>query len=526
VHLPNQTSTCDRPLSATKGHPAPSPPTDRRWVRHALLAFSLATLCFLPATALLLNNKDHHYYNQTSCLASALGALAANILGLSLLLFGLSHVLRSPRSRFLSLLRDLAFCGTLLVPLNSLRFFFDLGLGQLLRLPTPLRVAGLLLALLAVAGLLRWHRQAARGAAAFVLILSPLGFIILGCLAYRLATADPWTPAPRPPLVPAKDWASAPRVLWIILDEWDQRLAFLERPPGVALPELDRLASESLLATNALPPSNLTRNSLPALTTGRLVTNSTPASGHELSVAFADSPVPLPWSSQPNIFQSARDLGLNVALVGWYHPYTRLFGGVANFVASYPTGGGIDSCSFSQNIANQALASLPTFARHEQLRHFRAAYDHVSTLVTNTDFGFIFWHAPIPHDPGIYDPQRKQFTASQYLKTTSYLGNLVLCDAVLGKLRRDMERAHLWEHTWVLLSADHSLRDDRFGKMDPRVPFLLKAPGTNTPVLYSPTFNTVASHDLLLGIMRAQIRTLPDAALWLDAHAAPALSPR
>ena len=521
MSLAKQPSISERSLPVTTGLSEPLPSGRGRRLPHALIAFSLANLFFLPAAALLLDNKDHHYYNQTSCLGSALAALAANIVGLSLLLFGLSRVSRHWSRGFLSLSRDLAFCCLLLVPLNSLRFFFNLDLGQFLRLPAVLKVPGLVLALLALLGMVRWHRRVARGAAAFVLILSPLAFLICGCLVYRLATPAPWTPAPQPPMVPAKDWTSAPRLLWIIFDEWDQRLALLERPSGIALPELDRLTAESLLATNAFSPSTLTRNAMPALTTGRIVTNSTPVSDHELLLAYADSPAPVPWSSQPTVFQRARELGLNVAVVGWYHPYARLFSGAANYIASYPTGGGIDSCDFSENIANQILAGLPTFARREHLSHFQAAFDQVSSLVTNSAFGFIFWHAPIPHDPGIYDPARKRVSTRQYLKTTGYLGNLILCDEVLGKLRRDLERAHLWDHTWVLLSADHSLRDERFGKIDRRVPFILKAPGTNAPIVYSQTLHTVVTKDLLLAILRADVRSLPEVSRWLDAHVAP-----
>jgi hypothetical protein len=33
---------------------------------------------------------------------------------------------------------------------------------------------------------------------------------------------------------------------------------------------------------------------------------------------------PLAWSSAPNVFDAARNLGFNTALVGWFHPYGRL----------------------------------------------------------------------------------------------------------------------------------------------------------------------------------------------------------
>ena len=38
------------------------------------------------------------------------------------------------------------------------------------------------------------------------------------------------------------------RVLWLLMDELDLRLAFLERPDGIVLPELDRFQNQSVFA--------------------------------------------------------------------------------------------------------------------------------------------------------------------------------------------------------------------------------------------------------------------------------------
>ena len=55
------------------------------------------------------------------------------------------------------------------------------------------------------------------------------------------------------------------RVVWLVFEELDQRIAFEARPPGLGLPELDRLRRESLYADAARPPAGTTEVVVPAL---------------------------------------------------------------------------------------------------------------------------------------------------------------------------------------------------------------------------------------------------------------------
>jgi hypothetical protein len=52
--------------------------------------------------------------------------------------------------------------------------------------------------------------------------------------------------------------------------------------------------------------------------------------------------------------------------------------------------------------------------------------------------------------------------------------------------------------------------------MDHRVPFLLKLPGQRVGVSFTPRFSAIVTHDLLLGILRGELRT-PEAVVgWLE----------
>src|SRR5439155_21252991 len=116
------------------------------------------------------------------------------------------------------------------------------------------------------------------------------------------------------------------RFLWLIFDEMDQRMLFDARPDGIKFPELDRFRSEAIYADSDYPPAGETLMSMPALTTGRIVTRAVPSRPDELMLTFDGSKEAAGWSAQPNIFSAARAAGFRTALIGWYHPYCRTIG--------------------------------------------------------------------------------------------------------------------------------------------------------------------------------------------------------
>ena len=79
-----------------------------------------------------------------------------------------------------------------------------------------------------------------------------------------------------------------------------------------------------------------------------------------------------------------------------------------------------------------------------------------------------------------------------------------------------MESAGLWDDTIVLVSSDHWLREEN--KTDRRIPFILKMPGQKTGISYDAPFNTVVSHDLVLALLRGELKDAEGVAGWLDGH--------
>jgi hypothetical protein len=328
----------------------------------------------------------------------------------------------------------------------------------------------------------------------------------------------------------------APRVVWIVFDELSQAIAFGNRAAGMALPNLDALREESFYASAAESPTGRTETSLPSLILGEKVLRASPDAPGDLRVSLSSHPEPVPWSSLPNVFDAARGLGFNTALVGWFHPYGRVLG--HSLTKCYWTAGwlppGVEEPSESralpegmwdrvrlQFVAMPLIGHLPgvdpeTFQRQAHLRRFAFLSDRAREIVADPEIGMALIHLPVPHPPAIYDRARSKFDSGN---RGSYLDNVVLVDRELGTLRRAMEEAGLWDRTAVLVSADHGWRtalwrattvwtaeDEAASHQDTMgVPFLLKLPGQTSGSVYEKRFNTVVTRALITAILSGQV---------------------
>lgn len=388
--------------------------------------------------------------------------------------------------------------------------------------------------------LVRWDRLLVKVASTLLIILFPFAaFLLLQnfWLIYKLQEKSPST-------LQVQGAQPARRVVWIIFDEMDYYAAFASRNREVPLPEFARLQGQSLVATNAYPPADSTMLSLPALITGRMVTQAKPIHSSELTLKFEGSKDYVPWSAQPNVFGRAREAGVRTALVGWYHPYKRIIGDALNRCAVYDADAVSLPVSMLLNVnralertllKDQTMPLAGLLAKWSRQRHIEAYLDSLEEaerLAANPEFGLVLIHLPVPHPPGIYNRERAVF---DYDGESSYFDNLALADRTLGNIRKAMEDAGVWDASVVLASSDHWWRpaiwqslhvwtaeDMRFalpeGQLDYRVPFLLKMPGQTTQIEYNPRFNTVQSQGLLIEILHGEVNDGEAVKRWLDQH--------
>jgi hypothetical protein len=513
-------------------------------LRDLLIALSLSNLCFLRIWNELFNGKLT-YYAQVSPTNHLLGVVL-NVLLLALVFWtGAQLARRSGRPALVRVAR----WAFLLVVLANLRVFYLILLmwgrwGWVAGLPA------LLLLVAALYLLARWEVREARGLAVLLLIVSPFiavtfyQDVALAVRVSHMSFADQ-PPAATQPVKPG-----APRVVWVIFDELDQRLVFDHRPPSVHLPEFDRLRAQSLGAEHAFAPARMTEMAMPALISGRLISKAEPRGASELMVTYGDSAPPVPWSRQPSVFSSARELGFNTAVVGWYHPYCRVLGASLSSCSWHDgpllRGALQRQASLLEVMQQQAADVLITTLginrlgmdprlvnraeREEEVRDYLAILTQGQRLAADPGVGLVLVHLPVPHPVGIYDRARHDFKVSG---ESSYLDNLELADRALGELRQAMETAGVWDSSAIVVSGDHWWRAEVWSRLDSvtqeeaavapatpdhRVPFVVKLPGEKEPLAYQSEMNTILTHDLLLAVLRGEVRTPQEAAAWLDHH--------
>ena len=504
----------------------PLPHSLKQKIKDGIVAVSLANLCFANAWFTILYDTDRGYYNKLPIQMSSTLALLINIIWLAATVWLALRVWRHFQNRLLHFALHLAFLVMLLIPVDFVRIqifqIVDHQVVVFFQRPVVMFCSVALLALVV------WqHRRVARVAGVLVVILSPLALLtlakivllLLGVMHLNQADYEPVLPPP----APVRE--GQPRVLWIIFDCTDYRVAFENRPAGVQLPEFDRLRGESLFCVNACSPDNVTSSSMPALISGQRISGVGIANASDLNIRVADTGADTTWQKLPSVFAEARALGANTALVGWYHPYDRVLGKGLNYCAWYPLPQFEPARAKTIATAMRREIGCIPWAFHIRRIYISICRDSLReslSLVTNNVYGLTLLHLPPPHLPGVYLPEKDQFTFWGMSRTVGYLGNLALADRELGQMRRAMETSGQWDKTWLIISTDHSLAvGGLFGQRDTRVPFIVKAPGKNEAITYSPAINTVLTHDLILAILRSEVASRQDLVPWLDKHGKP-----
>ncbi len=368
-----------------------------------------------------------------------------------------------------------AFLAALIVPLESVRVYWNDRNGRA-DWGSNLSLVALDLVLLAgIVGVLRGHlrilRTAKRVMTIMVLFL-PIFLIYFAGMHSEQEPAAAYLERARLPPLPMRPGTGnrpAPRVIWLLFDEFDQRLAFDDRQPGVELPELDRLRSESFVGTHALQTAGWTMLAVPSMLSGQIFSHSESADASTLLVRPAGSAAQVSWRDQPNVFGRAREAGLNTALVGWHHPYCRVLGdsltrcfdqlsGTATEALTHETLAeeqGVWKSLFTifyepaESLAHllvrgkypaEYLHDKFTQARQQQ-QYFRIR-DRAYQQAVDPRVDFLYVHFPTPHLFADLRRQKEKNILPQARKTT-YFDNLALVDRTVGELRKTLEQAGL-----------------------------------------------------------------------------------
>lgn len=506
-------------------------------LRDALTCLSLANLSFLRVWEQLLAYRqgDQFLMKRVPEPADYLAALTSMIL-LAGLLWAVVLVCRKYfHGRSFRIIRFFSF-ALVLIPLNTLRAALAARYSvRYLRSPL-LEIIGthatLLLSLPLILVILwfgwKWQRLIAKAAVAGLLALLPFcGLTFAEALwataHYRGQPFQPHPLAPRLPGIPAA------RVVWMIFDEWDYRLTFVDRPQGLSMPAADRLRAESISAAQAYSPARDTDESLPSLITGRFL-RFIGSGRSDFSAESVEGLDRVPWNRVPTIFSAARGMGLNVGLVGWYLPYCRMVNEFVTDCQWWPLPNQANSTgdTYFQKVLGQLLSLVETnlyspFGQSRTVRYKVAinkeSLERAEAAVSDPGLGLVFLHLPVPHAPHVYNRLTGRMDAKNQ-SVRGYIDSLALTDKYLEVLRHDMEARGLWDKTAVIASADHPFRESVAfdGKYDTYVPFMVKLAGHPTPASYIYPFHTILTSELVTSILNGSISTTPDVLGWLNRH--------
>ncbi len=340
--------------------------------------------------------------------------------------------------------------------------------------------------------------------------------------------------------------AAGQRVLWLIFDEFDFDVAFENRPSSVQLPELDRLRRESLFATKAYPPFGETLGSMPALINGRNYGRAEVTNAGSIDLTDTDGRVQL-WRNQDTLFAHLNSEGLRSGVVGWYHPYCRIFGESLNACTFVPATKFVLLVreSYANDLGVRGTAvylllqqlrflpaapvdirpSLDRIARSGQIAQYGRVHREAMNMVTDAQLDVVMLHYPIPHPYGIYDRDTQSLTLAD---SASYLDNLALADRVVGELRAALESSHLEDRTAIVLSSDHSLRDGneamlpggrgpglRHASGMGRIPFLVMLPADRVGREYTRPMDTVLTAGLISALAEGRVKNLNEVRAFL-----------
>jgi len=496
-------------------------------LRDAAISLSLANLCFLKIWSAYLGN-----YGEFRILLRRLPepsqylSTMVDIIILAGLFFACISWSRRQSSLLLDRVLLIASVPLLGIILNGLRILLVVSHVQIANRYWPWG-SGALLLLYGAAGW-KWPARVPGIMGVALVCCFPFCAVTFGQGLWKVATYDSHALQDSPPAPMLANARTAPRMVWIIFDAWDYRLAFVDRPRDLQLPASDRFRAESLSATDAHSPGPSTMFSLPELMTGRIMRDSKrPVESTEQRAVYLAS---IPLRKVPSIFDALHERGYNISVTGWHIPYGRWFPGLfADCIWwSLPTDLSSTGHTFFESLWRKPLSLIEVANRNpfgqSQLNHRKAEMyfemmAHLRQVLDNQALGFLFLHIPFPHPQYPYNRFTGRFDFHGSLGA-GYVNSLALTDKILTDIRNQMERNGSWDKSVVVLSSDHSSSQavDVDGKSDPRVPFLLKLPGRPEPAMFSGRLNTIVTANLLLNVVDGKIATTEQACAWLEEH--------
>ena len=355
-----------------------------------------------------------------------------------------------------------------------------------------------------------------------------------GAAVIWLATATAWL-HPAGPLVdvpssiaaklaPAHDIGPGTPVVWLILDEWDYDLTF-KRQDGKVFPEFERLRNQSVFLENVRAAGNITLVAVPALLMGRPLREYRGASA--AGARFVSAGTTESFPGPRTIFDTAAQFGYRSHIVGWYHPYCRIFGAQTAscwwddlMLPALRPGGSVPerAAAFLRESIELEVLPIAGPANNivKQMARIKPMMEQASTAASHGGRSFSFLHLPVPHGP-FFSLDSQGHMVPLNTDVRGYQSGLEAADRALGTLRQSLEQTGVWEQALVIVTSDHPYRYQYAGGYgNGHIPMMIKFPHQATAVVSSHPFQAVETKNLIEDFMQGTLATPERALAWLD----------
>ncbi len=340
-----------------------------------------------------------------------------------------------------------------------------------------------------------------------------------------------------------------PKVVWIVFDEWDQYLTFVNRDKNLKLNELDNLKQNYFYASKVYQPANMTPLSLSSYLIG-----TTPKSiyvkAHDKILLQFDDKKSKSWKELPSIFSKLKKENVNSAFIGWALPFDRLYDKYL-IKKKYYTYNHMIFKAIKQKYADMFLFyflrplnkltmqkikwlknNIIKIVRQQGSQLYKEILAYSKCIIIDPKINFSLIHFSIPHPPIIYDNKKQKIST----KINSYTDQLMLVDKTIKDIKDILIQDGSWDKTTLILTSDHWFRNDGWkhpifhehititdkeqemlkNRKDNIIPLIIKMPYQKKAISYDKPFNAMALHYLILDIYNNKVYDEQTLVSWLD----------
>ena len=353
-------------------------------------------------------------------------------------------------------------------------------------------------------------------------LLASLRLLVLWQAQATVEAASRETPSARGTLADvasgsAVDHDRTRRVVWVIFDETDFERIYPQGTRNLGLANFNRLAQTSVFATSANSPASATLYSIPSLLTGKPIGGGglriDQRGGLEIETLGQEAFVP--FGEKNTIFGALAAKGLGASVLGFFHPYCKLFElrRCDSFPAPIYGFGHLDAAIW---------ANIPDVVS-EKVRHvddWKAITERTLKLLPqylNRDDALTFIHLNLPHLPATFAEEVLGLAPSAD-PLTEYSRNLMMADRILGDIVRDLETQLSRHELLLIVSTDHWLRNRWYRPSETetsrRIPLIVWKVGESDGVTLSNPLSTVDTSAFILDYLDAKVNNQAEMAKW------------